>query len=447
MSLSSIFEIGKRSLLTYQSAINTTAGNISNVNNENYARRRADLSSLSPGIFGIGINAEQGVRLRQQYVEHQLWYENQDFGRYETSEMILSQVENVFAEDTEAGLSNLIDEFWQSWNDLANDPESDAMRAIVKDKAVVMTNSFNRIHTDLKNMQDNIAPDIQAKVDEINQKTNKLADINKQIRVNSSPGLLDERDKLITELSKIVNIKVKEKDNGEVSIFVDGLILISDEVVNEITTDITIENGNHRINIKYKDFDKTINVKSGELYGLLDNHNNKIPEYLQELDLLAKNIAENVNAVHRTGFNLGGITNVDFFESGISGAADFRVAPAVVNDPTLIATRAAGEGEGSGSIAQAISDLQFSGIVNGSTVSDFYNSMLSDIGSSLQEAEFLHQSQQLIIQNLQNQKEAVTGVSLDEEMTKLIQFEQSYEAAARIVTTVDEMIQTVLSLK
>ena len=120
---------------------------------------------------------------------------------------------------------------------------------------------------------------------------------------------------------------------------------------------------------------------------------------------------------------------------------------AVVNDPNLIASRSATEGIGANSIAESIFNLQNSTFVANETPSDFYTSLVTEIGTDISDAEFQRSSQELITQQLQNQRDEITGVSLDEEMTKLILYEQSYQAAAKIITTVDQMMDTVLSLR
>ncbi len=447
MSISRIYELGKRSLLAYQSAINTTAKNISNVNNENYTRRRADLSQLSAGFSGLGINHEQALRLRQQFAEHQIWQENQLLGKYEMRYQMLSQVENVFAEGTEASLSNVLNEFWNAWNDLANDPESDFARNLVKDKASVLSNTFQRLHSDLKNMQEQILPEIKTQVSEINQITSELLSLNKRMRTGSTPELMDQRDQIINELSSKLNIKVKEKENGEVSIYADGYLLVSDETRHVLETEVSEKSGNYFATIKLQKSDHALTINSGKLAGLLDVHNKQIPHYLKQLDQLAGVIADEVNQLHRQGENLLGSSGINFFADHINGAADFRLNEAILNDRALIASRMPGEGEGSGSLAQRIGDLQFKSMMNSGTTAEFYNAMLSNLGSDIRENKFLEESQSLIVQELKNHRDETAGVSLDEEMMRLVQFEQAYQAAARIITTVDEMAQTVLNLK
>jgi len=446
MAISNIYELGKRSLLAYQSAINTTAGNIANVNNENYARRRADLSQLIIGFTSMGLSDADGVRLRQRYAQNQIWQENQKLNEYQTSGMLLRQAENIFAEDTDAGLSSLLSQFWDAWNDLANDPENEYTRALVRDKGVLVANSFQRMHKDFKEMQQQIRPQIDGQIEQINQKTAQLADINKRLRLKESPDLLDKRDELISDLSSLIDLKVKEKEDGQVNIYSDGLLLVGDEKSYALKSEVETKDGNEVAYIRYQNSSKTFNVTSGSLKGLLDVHNNKIPGYLNKLDQLAVYLAKSVNDIHKTGENLNGTTGVAFFDENITGAADFQVNQSIVDDPSFIASRLPEEEEGSGSIAQSLADLRSKKTMNGGSADEFYQGMLTDIGNKINEAGFMENSQRNIVQQLQNQKDSVTGVSLDEEMTKMVQFQQAYQAAAKIVNTVNSMVETVLSI-
>lgn len=446
MPISNIYEIGRRSLLAYQSAIHTTSGNISNVNNEDYARRRVDLSQLIIGFSSLGLSLDETTRMRQQYAQNQIWQENQSLNEFETSGMLLKQVENIFAEDTDSGLSNLLSQFWDSWNDLANDPESEYARALVRDKGVLIANSFHRMYSDLRDMQDQIRPQVSDLVNDVNQKTTQLADINQRLKQEQNPDLVDKRDKLITELSSMIDIKIKEKEGGQVNIYADGYLLVGDEYSYNLETAVENTEGEDRIIINYLNSDKQLNVGSGQLKGLLDMHNNKIPDYLAKLDALAVQLAQDVNAIHRTGQNLSGTTDIPFFDESVSGAADFRVNSAIEQDATLIASRLPTESEGSGSVAQSLSDLRFQKNMQGTSMDEYYHTMLADIGNKIYESDFMEESQRNIVLQLQNQKDSVTGVSLDEEMTRLVQFQQAYQAAARIVNTVDEMVDTVLNM-
>ena len=452
MSLSSLFEIGRRSLAGYQSAIDTTTGNIANANNEGYTRRRVDLSYLSSnqsGItsFGTGVNGTDLQRMRQRFAEYSLWRENNNLGKFEKTESLLKQIESVLGSEGDGSIQSVLNEFWSAWNDLANDPESTATRALVKNKGQLLTDTFNNAHNRMIQMQRELTPEINETVNTVNQISNQLLAINQQLKINQSPDLMDSRDQLITDLSKIINIEVKEKDNGEVSILFGGHILISENKANPLQAKFDATDNVHSVSLTFKDSNYEPEIQGGSLAGLMDVYNNNIPNYLNQLDTLAVNIVQGVNSVHSAGYNIAGTTGINFFDPNVSGASSFRMNNAVVNDPNLIASRSATEGIGANSIAESIFNLQNSTFVANETPSDFYTSLVTEIGTDISDAEFQRSSQELITQQLQNQRDEITGVSLDEEMTKLILYEQSYQAAAKIITTVDQMMDTVLSLR
>ncbi len=451
MSINGIFETGRRSLLAYQSAMNTTSKNISGVNQAGFSRRRVDFTSLTFGLpnqpgVSIGLNANQIVRVRQSFLDQQYWTEMQNLGKYSTDELLLTQLEQVFAENTDAGLSNVLSEFWAAWNDLANDPESESTRVIVRDKAVLLTNAFNRISGDLQDMQEQLVQDLDGKINRINEILHRIAQINKQMAINKSPDLLDERDRLVTELSSLMDVTVKEKESGQVVVASGGLILTSGNEVNELNLQIEHSNTRMKVKIQVANFNRELDLEFGEIGSLVETVNGRINDYLDALDTLAVSIAQQVNQIHSRGYSASGVTGTNFFANDVSGASNFRLNPAVRRDPNLIATRKASEAVGDGSVALAISDLQFSSIVNNQRVSEFYNSLLTRIGNEVQQSEFLHQTEQKIVDQLQNQIESISGVSLDEEMVRLSQYQQAYEAAGKVIKTVDEMVQTLLNI-
>jgi len=444
MSISRIFDTSRRALQNTRWSIDTTANNIANINTEGYTRRRADLSRIAFGFEGM--NRESMMRVRQRFVENQLSYENQNLAKYKSDEMILTQIEGILGEPLESSLSNVLSEFWNSWNDLANDPENQHSRALVRDKGALLSNTFNRLHKDLRNLQSQVNTDIQNKVTHVNQLVNQIHAINEQVGANMSDDLLDQRDVLVSELSSLINIDIRENDSGEITISTGGQILVSGNYMNELVAETTVENGLKSIDLRLKDSDRQANINSGDIGSLLEIHSNQIPDIIKKLDILAVSISEQVNRVHSSGYNLNEMTGVNFFEQNISGADDFRISAEILRDPSLIATSSEVDAPGDGSIAQAISDIQFDSFVQDNTISDFYNTVISNVGNRVQEAQFLRRSQEMVVQNLQNQRDSVSGVSLDEEMSKLIEYEQAYQAAARMITTVDEMVQTVLNM-
>ncbi len=450
MSISSIFEMGRRSLAEYQTDIESTSNNIANANNEGYTRRRVNLKNLTStngfAGFGSGIDANALSRMRQKFAEYSLWRENHNLGKYEKTETLLTQVESIFGDDSDGSLQNVMSEFWNSWNDLATEPESESFRTLVRNKGNLLANTFRSTHSRVVKLQRQIEPEIYESVNMINKISDHLLEINQQLRLGPSHDLMDRRDQLINELSQLINIDVKEKENGEVSILFGGHILISENKANKIEVNVDTSSNLRTTSVTFESSDFEPDIEGGSLAGLLDVFNEKIPNYLDQLDTLADNIASQVNSAHSNGYNLAGTTGIEFFNGSNSGAANIKMNQAIVNDPTLIATRGATEGVGANSVAESIFNLQFDNFVANETPTDFYISLVTEIGSEIDDVSFLRYSHELITQQMQNQRDEISGVSLDEEMTKLVQYEQAYQAAAKIIQTVDEMIGTVLEL-
>lgn len=448
MSISRIFDISKRSLLSHQAAINTTAKNISNVNTEGYKRRQVDLSKLGIGFSGInGTQSPKAItRIRQRFAEVQLYQENHELGKYTSKQMLLTRVEDIYGEPRESALSNTLAQFWSSWGELANDPENNAARSRVKDKGQMLALTLNSLYNDMTEFQRQIGMDVQDKVAEVNRLSRQIFKINKQIGSSTTNDLLDERDVLIGKLSSLIDVDVREKSGQEVTISTGGNILVSASIQSNIEVNIQNQGADYSIDIKLTETDKPLTIRSGELGGLLETVNEILPSQIDQINTLAITIAENVNSLHQTGYDLNDNSGFYFFKNGITSAGDFALNNSIINNPTLIVTSDVIGEAGNGTIAQNISNLRNMGLIDNQSTADYYNSMISHIGNSVQEVTFLKRSQEKVVQSLRNQRDSVSAVSLDEEMTKLIEYQRGYQAATKMIITANEMVQTLLNL-
>lgn len=450
MSISNLMGSSRVALSAYQTAIATTSKNISNVGNPDYVRRRTDIGSLISPSSGLGFNESDSVeRIGSGFIQRQLWYKNQFLGKYETDEMIYSQIETLFNEPSNSGLASMMSEFWNSWSDLGNDPESNTARAIVKDKASLLTNSFNQLSSDMKTMAREVGNDISDTVDQVNKLLFEIRSLNDSMGANASYDLEDSRDGAITKLSKLMNIEVRESKAGIVSITTGGNVLVplvNNDFVNELKVTIPRYADYAGVNVAFAEGGSVNAITGGTLGSLLEVQNHNIPDYLDDLDNLAVAMATKVNTLHRSGYNLADDTGVNFFDPNVTGAESFVVSDAIISDPSLIATSSATGESGNGNIANAISELQNGYHVDNVKFSDFYNTMVSEVGSKVQEANFLRISQEMVVTAIQNNRDSISGVSLDEEMSNLIKYEQAYQAASRMIAVADELIQSVLNL-
>lgn len=456
-SVQSIFEIGKRALMAQRTVMNVIAHNIANANTPGYSRQRVRLKATDPlrapyGKIGTGVEVAGIERARDRFVDMQLRAEQPSLARWTLEEQALHQVEDVLGEPSEEGLSALLDQFWNSWQELANQPESPAARISVQQRGMALARGFNRVGTQLSDLRRNLDQQVQEDVAEVNRLAHAIADLNVHITNIEAGGHAanderDQRDVFLDRLSELVGIRYTEAADGSLTIALGGHILVDRNTVSELTTVARSSNNMSVTEVIWSDGRTSANLTNGELAGLLEVRDEKIVAYLGQLDTLALGIVSEVNAIHRAGYGLNGSTDVDFFDSRLSGAKDMAVSSVIQADVNMIAASQDGS-PGDNSNALAMADLRDGRTMDGEQLSfgEYYGSLVHVIGSESQEAAFAKESYDMLVQRLKNERLSVSGVSLDEESALLIQYQQAYEAAARVITAADEMMQTVLNM-
>lgn len=451
MAISNLLEIGKRSLLANQSAMNTTAGNITNANTPGYSRRRVDISNISVQLsslqsIGIGVEADTFYRIRMQTIDARIWQETPRLGQFETDERVLNQVEGVLGVNTDGSLSSVLSDFWDSWNELANDPESQTARRIVADKGALVGSTLNNLHRNFSDMRNQVSSEIDATVDSLNRMVSQLESINREMINGANPDLEDQRDLLIGSISKLIEVDVDIEDSGVVNLRTDGLTLVSGTESTELETTVVTDGDKQRMTIGFEGHEFTPRIASGELGSLLNAYNRRMPDYIKSLDTIAGKLVSAVNDQHESGYNLDGISGISFFDPENVSAGNISISSEVNNDPSLIATRSSATGVGNNDIAMNILALEQRQLANDKTIGDYFGNLLTEIGSRLDESRLNLNSQTLVTGQLENQRDSVSGVSLDEELTKMVQYEQAYQASTRVIRTVEEMMDTLMSI-
>ncbi len=448
--LSYLTEIGKQGMLLTQFGVQITGKNVSNVNTEGYSRQRVDVNPILPEILsgfsmGSAINGDTLRRIREDFVDRQYWSQTSLASRYTSEEALLEQIEGVLPSSNDTGLGIILDEFWSAWNDLANDPESSVTRTIVRDRARTLADNFNRVYREFVSFQSTISDEINTKISEINNLTGQIAELNK-VSAGDNLDLEDQRDRLIDRLSQLINVTVQREGNS-VLISSSGTMLVTGRTSIDLSTDeVTDDNGIGQITMMISGTDRDVEVASGEIVALMSVYNDDIPDLLERLDTLAVAIADEVNAIHRTGFNLAGVTGLDFFASTTEGAGSFAVDSSIVANVDLIASSDTIGEPGNGNIAKALADLADAEIIGDQTAGEYYRALVGTLGNRIQEIGFLKSNQDKIVEHLDIQRKSISGVSMEEEMTRMVQLEQAFTAASRLVSTADELTQTVLEL-
>ena len=525
-------ETSRRALASQQAALNITGHNIANANSPGYTRQIANLSATTPYTvsdgtkdvsFGTGVSLSMITRARDAYVDRQFRGETSKQQYWSGRQDSLQQIEGMLNEPSDNTLHTDMDKFWSAWSDLAKNPENIGARSVVSNRAQTLTESFHHVAQQVSDMRENLDSNIKVQVHQINTYGQQIRDLNVQIKRAEVGGdnpndLKDQRDLLVDQLSKIVNVRVVETQDSnftdrKVSNFkvimgnensAENNTLVDDSTVRSLEEPLPQKdiNGYKSSLVVWSDDSNPVKNEvdlGSNLGGLAANievRNVDLPKFGEQFDLLAQGIANAVNALHQTGQGrtAEGIEGINFFTDGSSTpdldsqglpiitASTITLNFEIEDDLNRIATGTIPLDEstdppthvldedgnllvnaGDGSIARALSSLSggWSALeslmaagkfgqdgqtpVSGDSFGDNYGASVAQIGVNVQQAERMRAGEDVLVTHLMNQRESYSGVSLDEEMMNLVRFQKSYSAAARMVTMMDDMLDTIIN--
>jgi flagellar hook-associated protein 1 len=446
-------EIGKRALMAQQLAMNTASHNIANSTTPGYSRQRVSLVASFPadtpqGSVGTGVLAESVRQVRDLFLTQQYRGANSSQTQWETTHKTLSQIESFFNEPSDTGLAQSISDFWNAWENLATNPTS---RSTVIEKTNVLINSIKQHATQLHDLRASLNSEITNRVQQINDLGGQIAAINRQIVSAELAGdrandLRDKRDVLVDNLSVLAQVRTIERPNGSLTVLLGSMALVDAGDSLRITTK-SEQSGNTTVTrAVWENTNFDLEFSGGELYALQQLRDKVVPEYQGGLDTLAKAIVEQVNAIHRNGVGAAGSTGVNFFSPFNTTAMTISMNTEIENDPNLIAASISGE-PGDTRNAQAISELRSSTVLSANTVTigEYYAGLVGTLGIKTQEASNLRDNYNLLATQMDNAKQSVQGVSVDEEMTNMMKYQKAYEASARMITYIDSALETIIS--
>jgi flagellar hook-associated protein 1 FlgK len=448
-----LFEISRRALQTHSAAINTTGQNIANASTPGFNRRRLILQSESvvtgkmhtqalPGTFtGAGVSAQSYERVRDQLLSSETWGAQTGLGSAEEEHRILSALEGVLATGTDGSLSAVLGDFWDALGNLADYPTDTGLRENLLSQADALATTLQRHDQAFETLQEQTYEALTTGVETVNGLLEKIGTLNETIqsaRFKGSPDLSaeDQRDVLVQELSAYVPLRVQQDAQQGYTLTIQGM-----EVVQ----------GNHVAGLALEDppgptprvlFENTdVAFKptpghDGKLGAWLRLTSDILPGVVADLDTFTQNLVEQVNTLHRDGFDLDGNAGGDFFDAAGLTAGTIEIALA---DPRLLAVAGAADAPGDNAAALAILGLR-------SPFDDAAVTLVAGVGASVADASSQATAQTAVADHLEAMARGVSGVSLDEEMANLIQHQQAFAAAARILNTAQEMMDTLLAL-
>ena len=473
MALLNVFQSGKSGMTTAKAGIATAGHNISNANTEGFSRQRikseAEVSKQIMGqggpYVGEGTRLSKVERINDQYLEKQLRDGGRDLAHHEEKQVFLNQIEDVFNEMNGDGLNRLITRYFNDFRKLSNEPTSEAIRQSVRESSQAMVNDFNRIRNEVETVRGHIDTRIDGNMKELNALAEQVKVLNVKISQASIQGndandLEDRRDSMIKKMATFVDLTTNKDNNNMVNIEVRGVgPLVTGPTAqayhlgrSPASVDGSPENSLQVSRSPFGSEYITSQFQSGKIGALVETRDKAISTVLDRLDQLAFSVTQSVNEIHQKGFTSDGQTGLNFFNplDVVTGAASkIALSNHVKNSTGNIATALQPEAPGDNRNALAIANLQNAHFMsNGqTTMDDFYNSIVSDIGvASARNNEALGQTKSILTQ-LEKVREQVSGVSIDEETTNLMQFQHAFDASARVIKVADEMLEAVINLR
>jgi flagellar hook-associated protein 1 FlgK len=458
-TLNDILNTGRQALRVQQLAMQVVGQNTANVNTEGYSRRRIEFATAPP-YEGLGhwqsnggVDVLELGRVRDQLIDEQIRRGNAGLAYWSTRDDTLSRVEEIYSEMGGSAVSDQLQEFFAAWNDLANGPEEMGPRLAVLEKAQTLASNVRRTYSELLARRQTVDSQVQVDVEEVNHLTSQIAQLNVQIvRAETSGGeasdLRDQRDLVVDRLSKLININVRENGDGAVNVYNGGQILVQVDSTFALTAGTVSQNGLTRTVITYGESGRSVVLEGGEIKALMDLRDQDIGLAMDDLNSFALGMTARINELHRTGYGLQATNGMDFFEGDISSAADFAVSSLITDDPSRIATASTPNAPGDNSLALQIAAVQNEKIMFGgrSTLEEFYRDSVLRVGTGKAYATDQLAVEQTAMDHLETRWQSVSGVSMDEEMTHLVQVQKAYDAAAKVITTVNDMMQTLLDM-
>lgn len=329
MGLLSVLNIGTRALFASQLAMDVAGQNISNADVEGYSRKRLNLTpdyryDSMFGQMGMGVEVTNIERMRNEFIDQQIQRQNQAVGYFEEIDYSMESIENILSEPGDTGVISYVDQFFDSWQNLSNNPADLSARTMVRTNAEIMTDVFHNVSNELTSLQQTRNEEITQRVDKINQICSNIFNLNLEIGSvelgnQNANDSRDKRDALLKELSKIIDVDYIENDLGQLTVTTSGNIIVSPVFFQKLETvsriySLSDGTSQTEIGVRFANSKNSYTPKGGQLKGLLESRDIIIPQYIKDLDTLALAIKNKVNELHQTGYSLGGFTGLSFFD-------------------------------------------------------------------------------------------------------------------------------------
>jgi flagellar hook-associated protein 1 FlgK len=449
---SALMNLGTRAMFAAFSQLQTTSHNIANASVAGYSRQEAQLATAQgqftgAGFFGKGADVATITRAHDAFLTREVATATALAAGDRARHAHLARLEEVFPSG-ERGIGHAAGQLLHAMADLASRPHDLATREVVLARAHEVATRFASAGGQLDTLQAGVSQDLRLAVDRVNELAQRVADVNQQIARLSGFGhapndLLDERDRLIGRLSEFVAVTTVAADDGTLGVFIAGgqRLVLGNQAQRLTVTPDAMDPSRMAIGIAEAGGLRPLSadlLAHGQIGGLLRFQNEDLVEARRVLDRMAVDFATRVNGQHASGLDLDGDPGAPLFDVA-TGAAGMR---RVLDDPRGIAAATATQVNGN---ALALAALRDERMVGGETITDAWASAMATVGVRVQGAATAADISAAARVAAERQRESRSGVNLDEEAARLIQFQQSYQAAAKVLQVAQQVFDTLLA--
>ncbi len=453
-SLASVMDIGLSALFAAQAGLTGVSHNIANANTPGFSRQQALFAARRPlilsfGALGRGVDVTEIRRIQDDFLLANLRRQSSRRESFAMVDSALTEVEAILGSVDNDHLTSAINDFFAAWSDLANPPIDTSLKSYVLSRALSLVEDFHAVGRSLDEAALDLEQRIESGVVDLNGLLQQVANLNEQIAAAEIGGpqandLRDRRDLLLTQISELAEVTVHEREDGSVDVILAGRTLVTRGSYQQLATTTQRSGDGYQLTVITADGQHPIELPTGRLEGLMTARDEHLSEVRGQLDEVARYLIDSVNTLHIEGRS-GGMLGIPFFVG--DSLATIEVAEAIQNDAGLIATSRSGAA-GDTDIARAIAALADEGIggPGDASVSDRYRTVLIDLAGQRSSFAFLTENQNNVVHSVQVKIASVSGVSLDEEGANMIRYQNTYNAAAKVIATVQEMYDSLFAV-
>jgi flagellar hook-associated protein 1 FlgK len=450
--MKTLFEISKSGLRAAERSLSVTSNNIINADTPGYSRQRVDKESVGMQMTGfhagLGVNITSITRLRNDMTDTVLNEKRQDMGFLKEQSEIFDQLEASMASDGDGDLDLRIGRVFDMFSALSSDPQDMSVRNSLLTEAEQLTSKLGDMSRNVERTGSLVKDSANSTIENVNQILRDLDTLNTAITKAKSSGKPDHASadlqvKKLEELAGMVDFESQVTEKGSLQLRIGGVLVLDEDKASSMRAEIDEVNKTFKLRLNSG---KLVESTGGKLGADIDMYQNEIPGMKDRLDQIASTLVNEFNAIHSQGYGLEDGNTRNFFDPSLTDASNISVNDEIrANVGNIASSSVAGEA-GNGDTAGQLADLRNENLIGGRKMVDYSVDLISTPGRNLSEIRSNMEVRDSEISMLTAQQEREAGVNVDEELSMMIQYQNAYQGAARVMSAAQQMYDTLIGL-